>query len=318
MNKDIPSGIAAFDNNGTEPIGAALSVGCKGKNGAPTDKDRFYVVLPRARWAQFQTNSGKSYNAQVRDGHPSFAKFNAELDVTRRQVIPAILTHLTVPEAFRYNYFGLELPGHNPPKRPGMAPMCVGDGRRALRYMGERQGCVEIPCPGEQCQYRQKAEVNGKVGKAPCGPHTILFARFNWPRVDGKGLPNLPFKFVSSSKYTTKNFIGFFDAFKTACIGLGVDPSAVPLFGLPVTLTLQEQGGKIGNQTTSFPVVSLSVAGDLDLLAWVQFQLQRGADIRQLAAARPVPALTDRTVIDGVLTEDSDLVSGPLNIPGGM
>lgn len=310
MPEPLKPGIADFDARGAEPIGAALSIGIKSEKGQPIEKDRWHVMLPKPRWGKYLTGQGKEYSAPVRDPHPSFATYNAA-DVRHRVVVPATLTHFTAAEAFTGSYFGLELPDH--PKRPNRAPCCVGNGVEADRWLGEQKGLTRIKCPGEQCPYRQRVVVNGREGKAPCGPRSILIARFNWPRdANGKGYPNIPFKFVSNSVFTYLNLTGFFASFRRACDGFGVAPDDVPLFGLPITLTVQEQGGDMKGQKTSFPVVSIAVAGDQDLLSWVGFQLQRSADVRRLVDARPVPALTDRTIADAILTDDADLTSGPM------
>lgn len=333
------SGIKDFDGRGTEPIGAALSVGCKGENGAPTDKDRFYVVNPAARKGQFTSQGGKTYSSLMRDPHPSFDAFNfsahpsmlqREIDgkpnehyspskhaqqLAKRQVIPISLAHLTIDEAYHGSYFALKLPGFA--ERPGKAPCCVGNGEHAERWI---KGAIQpIPCPGEQCPFRQKGEANGRPVKAPCGPRLTLFARFNWPRVidpkDGvaKGLPNLPFKFTSGSVFTYLNFAGFWRSFRRACDGFGVRPDDVPLFGFPAQLMLQERTN--AEAQTAFPVVSIAPLGDGDILGWIAAQIQRGSDIRRIAESARVPALTDRRILDATLADDQDLVAGPQGVP---
>lgn len=303
------SGIRELDARGVEPIAAAVSVGKKSDSGQPVDRDRFYIVNPQPTQGTYRTRDGREYHAPKRDLHPSFAPFN-NADPAKRTIIPARLAHLTIEEAWHGSYFCLDSTKLG--KRPGKAPVCTGNGVDADRWLnGEIK---RIPCPGELCEFRQKPIVNGKAGKTPCSPRFVLFARFDWPRTDGKGLPNVPFKLTSNSLYSYLNFVGFFDAFKRACAGFGVDYRDVPLFGLPVNITLQERTN--AEAGTKFPVLSLTVSGDGDLLGWIEMQLTRRVEIRRLATSNPVPALTDRTILEGTYT-DADLTDGPLSIPGG-
>lgn len=292
-----PSGIKHLDANTREMFAAALSVGTKGESGAPTDKDRFYIVNPNARIGTFKKRDGGTYSSPMRDPHPSYAKFNTEPDVTRRQSIPIRLCHWTEGEAFVGSLFSKELPGF--PKRPNHAPSCVGDGEMAMRWLGEKDGLKEIRCGGENCEFWKK----------PCKPRMVFVARFDFPRTaDGRGLPNVVFKYMSSSIYTYLNFRSFFNSFKKACIGLGVNPDTVPLFGLPALMTLSERTSGGGESGKRFPTVSISINGDGDMITWIQEQLHRRDEIRRLASSAPVPALTDKNVIEGVFTDDADLV----------
>jgi hypothetical protein len=137
-----------------------------------------------------------------------------------------------------------------------------------------------------------------------------FLARFDFPRdTTGRGLPNLPFKFTSGSWNTVKNFVGFFESFKANCRNLGVDPDSIPLFGLPVSLQLQERTDP--GQQRRFPVVSIVVAGDGDLIGWIVGQMER---VRSLGLpGHPVAAIED---LGGDF--DHDLHSGPVEarVPG--
>lgn len=283
---------------GREPIGAALSIGRKGDRGFPVDRDRFFVMLPSA---QSREIGGKAQ--QVRDPHPSFVAFNGA-EPARRTVIPARLAHARVAECFEYRRQAQVLPGLSHPKR---APACMGDGVRALRWDAGKGEYVAIPCPAERCPHTQPPEPNKP---APCKPWMRFLARFDFPRdAAGKGLPNIPFKFTSGSWNTVKNFVGLFESFRASCRNLGVDPDTIPLFGLAVSIQLQERTDP-GAQRR-FPVVSIVVAGDGDLIAWIGFQMERA---HQLAAVRPVAAIED---LGGDF--DPDLISGPpvdARVPG--
>jgi hypothetical protein len=292
--------------SGREPIGAALAVGVKSKSGAPEQKDRFHILCAQANAGTFSRRDGSSYTSPFREPHPAFAAFNAAGPELRRAIL-ARLAHATVAECFEYRLNAQTLPNH--PPHPKRAPACRGDGLIAVRWDGAEYR--RIACPHDRCEFRQAPK--GK--KPPCGPWMRFLARFDFqPRPDGRKLPSIPFKFTSGSWNTTKNFVGFFDAFERACRAGGVDPLRVPLFGLPVLLTLAEQTD--GSQQARFPVVSVQVAGDGDIIGWIAHQLSR---VRELSGARQVAALTDQAEQDpDALLADHLLINGPVEarVPG--
>lgn len=304
-----PTGIKGFE--GREPIGAALTVGIKGSNGAPTEKDRFHVLAADAALREYGKRDGGSYKAPARDPHPAFAGFNSAAP-ERRRVIPAQLAHARISECFEHRY-SCKSGAVRIPEHPKKAPVCMGNGEHAVRWDG--RDYAPIPCPGEQCEYtRPRTGYNGKPEKPWCGPWMRFLARFDFPvAADGRRLPSIPFKFTSGGWNSLRNFVGFFDSFRRACEGYGLSPDDVPLFGLPVVLTLTE---KTNPETQArFPVVSISMAGDADLIAWVQFQLRRGDELRKLTHHAPL-ALTDLSS-DADLAADAFAIGGPLNVPGG-
>jgi hypothetical protein len=284
-------GIAGLQ--GREPIAAALSVGVKGPTGAPVERDRFHVLRAHA---QVGERGGRA--TQVREPHPSFGPFNGA-GAERRQTIPAVLAHASASECWEYRLQAQVLPDLTHPRR---APVCRGDGQRAERWDPKREEYVEIPCPHDRCPHRQS---DGRR-PAACKPWMRFLARFDWPRVDGKGLPNVLFKYSSGSWNTVRAFLGFFEAFDAAARNLGVDPATVPLFGLPVVLQLQERTDP-GAQRR-FPVVSLAASGDNDVIDWI---LRQRGRIRDLAAIPPVAGL-----IDCADDDDHDLTSGPQGLGG--
>lgn len=306
---NAPRGIAGL--TGREPIGAALTIGIKGSNGAPTEKDRFHILDATPGSKDFQTREGKTYSSPVRDPHPSFAVFNSAA-IERRRVVPARLAHATIAEMFEYRRQAAKLPGHEHPKK---APSCIGDGMKAIRYMGNAQDYTDIVCPGDKCEFAVAGpnDRNGRPTAPLCKPWMRFIARFDWAVTDGKRLPNIPFKFTSGGWNNVRSFIGFFDAFRRACEGFGVEPDRVPLFGMPVLLTLTE---KTNPETKSrFPVVSIQTNGDVDVIAWIGEQLKRGDEIRRLSAVSPL-ALTDRALQSPeVLDADYEDIRGPLSVP---
>ena len=278
---------------GREPIAAALAVGIKGPSGAPTERDRFHILYPSAQLKQFGQRSGL-----VREPHPSFGPFNGA-PAGNRQTVKARLAHATVEECWTYSLKAQVLPGISHPKR---APACKGDGVKAERYDPREDVYHTIDCPHDRCQHRQAGDK-----PAACKPWMRFLARFDFIRTeDGRGLPNIAFKYESGSWNTVKAFLGFFESFARNCRNLGVEPADVPLFGLPVVLQLQEKTD--ASQQRRFPVVTLAVSGDDDIIAWILMQRSRLDELRAL----PAPA----RIIDVQDDHDPDLISGPQGLGG--
>jgi hypothetical protein len=288
-----PRGIAGL--RGREPIACAVTMGIKGPSGHPVDKDRFWILDSTPTNAEFKKSNGETYKAPVRAKHPSFAIFN-EAPASRRLSIPAVLAHATVAEMFDDRRQAYRLPGISHPKK---APACIGNGVDAIRWTPDREDYMPIACPGERCPFT--VAPNDRT-PAPCKPTTRLLARFNWPveritdpatgKVTERRLPNLPFKFISGGWNTAGAILGFFETFERNCRALGVDPLAVPLFGLPVLLTLTERTNP--KSQSRFPTVSLQINGDADMLTWIEMQLRRREEVQALAVSgRPLLALTD-------------------------
>lgn len=287
-----PNGIEGLQ--GREPIAAALAVGRKGDSGAPTDRDRFHVLNAAAGTKEFRKRGGGTYNSPFREPHPGFGSFN-KAPPERRRNIPARLAHATVAECWEYGLRAQTLPNLSHPKR---APVCRGDGVNAERWDTDEEDWLPMACPHDRCQHRQSD------GRRPvaCKPWMRFLARFDFPRdADGKGLPNVLMKFTSGSWNTTRNFLGFFEAFERNCRGLNVDPASIPLFGMPVVLQLQEKTD--ASQKHRFPVVSIVASDDMDQIAWILYQQSRLDELRAL----PAPA----RIIDVQDDHDPDLISGP-------
>ena len=279
---------------GREPIAAALAVGIKGPNGAPTDRDRFHILNPSAQLKQFGQRSGL-----VREPHPSFDPFN-KAKAGNRQTVKARLAHATVEECWTYSLKAQVLPGISHPKRNAA---CRGNGVKAERYDPREDVYHTIDCPHDRCQHRQA----GDRKPAACKPWMRFLARFDFIRTeDGRGLPNIAFKYESGSWNTVKAFLGFFESFERNCRNLGVEPADVPLFGLPVVLQLQEKTD--ASQQRRFPVVTLAVSGDDDIIAWILMQRARMDELKAL----PAPA----RIIDVQDEHDPDLISGPQGLGG--
>ena len=280
------NGIAGLQ--GREPIAAALAVGKKGPSGAPIERDRFHVLRSHAQTAKFGGRSGL-----VREPHPSFPKFNAA-PPEHRQSVSAVLAHATAAECWEHRLQAQVLPGIAHPRK---APACKGDGETAERWDPQREEFVTMACPHDRCPHRQ---TDGRK-PAACKPWMKFLARFSSPK-----MPQLLFKYTSGSWNTVKAFLGFFESFERNCRNLGVDPATVPLFGLPVVLQLQERTD--ASQKRKFPVVTIAVSEDKDIIAWVMYQQQR---IHELAALPPVAGLIETSE-----DRDHDLISGAQGLGG--
>lgn len=245
----------------------ALTIGTKGDRGAPTDKERFYLKAADGDKVKYQTNGGKEYDALAKPPHPLFSEWHAGR-VGSRVSIPIKLAHLAQDDAFKYHFKGQpEMRGI--PRHPRRGPGCYGNGQVAYRWDGKAYATCR--CPADQCPYRQ--------GERPeCKPFMWLGGRLAIP-----GLPSLSFEFKSYSIHSIANVAGFFQGFAEACIGMGVDPARVPLWGLPATLNLTQ----VTRPEKRFPVVKLELGGT-DLLAWIEGQLKRADEMRTLAAAQPL------------------------------
>lgn len=288
------TGIAGLE--GREPIGAAVTIGVKGPSGAPIERDRFHIVeaAPDAQ--------------DRRQHHRAFAVFNNMRPESRR-LLRGNLVHATRDACFEYN---LRCQANKDGKmHPQKRPFCIGDGVRAVRWMGPgADDFKEIECPHDRCEFRQ---AQGSK-PTPCKPWMRLLFRVAWDEATqaalaaaGKpAMPSMIVKFTSGSWNTTRNVLGFFEQFEQTAAALGI-PNA-KLFGLPFTMQLGERTNS--EKKSRFPVVTLSPAMDL-----IEFL---GAQKRQLDALGAVPvheALTDQSQHDPRVVH-ADYETTTAGIPG--
>lgn len=276
-------GIAGLQ--GREPIGAVIAIGKKSDRGFPIEKDRFHVLWPQE-------------NAEgVRPPHPQFRDYN-QADPKFRQLVIGQIVHATAAECFEYSYRAQAAKGQ--PSHPSKVPFCTGNGDKAKRYVGKRNGdhaFDTIACPADRCEFRQG-------DKAPCKP----WMRFLFRAMISEKLPTPLCKYTSGSWNTIRNLVGFFDLIEKQSKAVGlVNPS---LMGLKFTLQLTEQTNV--EKKSRFPVVRIVPLDDP--ITFFSAQLDRveraralglngQPEQRQIAEqrapirveqARPVAALTDR------------------------
>jgi hypothetical protein len=285
-----PKGIKGLE--GRVPIGAALTIGIKGPSGAPTKKDRFWLVWPHAN------------DQGIRPRHPGFVRFN-DAPAERRKLMLMQLVHGREQECFEHRYRCHKAPGK--PAHPKKLPYCVGNGEKARRYMGNEQfrkdnnlGDDEFrdgACAGERCQYRQGS-------KAPCKPWMRLLARVCWNQ--DLGMPTPLVKFTSQSWNTIKNFLGFFDHLGAQASELGFDDAR--LIGFRFAMQLSEMSNP--EARTRFPVVSLTPIDDPIEFFSRQIDFRERAGSHRLIETREVPALTDRQLAGQDTSDYLDHVPG--------
>lgn len=228
---------------GTEPVGAALTIGIKGDRGFPIEKDRFHIMEPR------EGADGK------RSVHPSFTWW-AQAPPENRRLVRGILVG-PWERMLRQSYRAQVLPGK--PQHPGKRPACVGDGVTADRFIGDK-GATDfrsMPCPGEACQFRQRGvdPRNGKETREPCTPSTLFLFRIAFTdAVTARYQPPTPVvRFASNAWRTYRAILGLRESLDRAAATLGLPADYDPT-GFRFSLLLTEAKG----QGTKYPTVVVS------------------------------------------------------------
>lgn len=240
----ITGGVAGL--RGSEPIGAALTIGRKPEQGAgfPIEKDRFHLVLP--------------YDVDGRRPvHPSFGSFNAA-PVDRRRTIRGVIAHASWSDCLDQRLQAYRLP-HPWRPHPGKLPACTGNAVVASRYHGERgpDDFRQMPCPGEKCPYRQPGTKDGKPQPPPCKYFTRFLFRIDWTGTGyaTSGAPTPLVKFTSGGIYTYRAILGLKESLDAAAAAIGVETYSP--FGARFTLTLMERSNP--EAKTRFPVIVASM-----------------------------------------------------------
>lgn len=233
--------------SGRTPVGAVLRVGIKGKSGAPTDRDRFYVCQPRM-------DGTKSRPLDER-----FAAFN-NADPKYRRDVDAYLVHVNPNDSYNVS-LGCYRPG-GAPTAPDNRFFCVGDGRVAERWdpradnpesPNGKGAFVQIACANDACIYRQK-----KHQRDGCKPNVTLLFQPQWP--DGSSLPTPLMRLDSHSWNSGRNLLGFFEFLNEQIDGLmvqGVLKHRPSLYGLRFKISLREETSTVENGRR-FPVLTFT------------------------------------------------------------
>jgi hypothetical protein len=228
---------------GVEPVGAALTIGIKGDRGFPTEKDRFHIMEPR------EGSDGK------RGVHPSFTWW-AQAPPEMRRLVRGILVG-PWDRMLRQSYRAQVLPGK--PQHPGKRPACVGDGRTAERFDGQK-GPADfraMPCPGEACPFRKRGvdPRNGKETREPCTPSTLFLFRIGFTdAVTQRYQPPTPVvRFASNAWRTYRAILGLRESLDRAAEQLGLPMDYDPT-GFRFSLLLTEAKGA----GTKYPTVVVS------------------------------------------------------------
>lgn len=300
---DTPTGLV-----GAEPSGrvfAWVTLGLRGKSGAPILKDRFWIMNPTAAGRQF----GHHY-ALARDPHPSYQRWNelgrsvetlkkkgqleeAEAARSRVAMMRGNLVHAELADSALWNRSAMKLPDPHPNPK-SMRPCCEGNGIRARRFVGVEEGVEvfkEMACPNRLCEFAMAGL---------CKPSATLVFMPRW-RKDDPFEADFPAAVVGWSTrgwHSLENLLGLYELIlgtgavcpwkpekewkRGLAQELGVDRPS--LFGLPFVMSVSEK--TVPGKQQRFPVVSFSPDGDLG--AWLLAQKQQR---EALAAGSPLAAL---------------------------
>lgn len=275
---------------GKEPVGAVLTIGTKGPEGNPIDKDRFYIKVPDA----VSTGRGDDVRSLTRALHPAFTAYNNEAPEHRKS-IKGVLVHATQAECFEWHRKAQKLP--RPFVNHSKLPACTGDGRQAKRLVivnsatGPSPEYLDIPCPNDLCEF---AISPNERTPCACKPWGRLLFQPVWR--EGSKLPSPLMKITTQSWNTVEFMVGFFKYFKEQARLCGVE--GAQLFGLPFELTLGEKTN--AEKKSRFPIVRMTPTAQIQ-----NFLLAQGDRIAQLQMRRPYVALLDAPEMDpGVILAD--------------
>ena len=319
IHRQTPTGLAGVAPK--TPVGVVVTVGIKGKSGAPTMKDRFWLMSPHASSRDFKAGE-KSYTSLARDPHPAFAAWNeaakaSEEGATGRRgpgrvgTLRGMIVHADLAHAAMWNRSAQKLPEPHP-NPPSQRPACEGNGITARRYVellksGEER-FADIACPNGECPF---------AIRRLCKPAAHLIFMLRWDASDPfqAHFPSLLAMYSTRSWNTLRSLMGMFElVLGTRAVApwepeeswqpglaaeLGIaNPS---LFGLPFVMTVSEKTNS--EKKSRFPVVAFSPDGDL--AAWLVHQREQrhlAGGGERLAIAAPISML-DSEVDDGLRHE---------------
>ena len=298
-----------------EPVGAVLTVGTKGANGAPTDRDRFYLKVPDSQ-------------GNERVPHPAFAAYNffpqlgeeaseqqrgqhREREHAKRRNMHAVLVHASEVDVFEWHRKAQKLPA--PFQNHSKLPSCTGDGVTAKRLamVGDKVEFKDIPCPNDLCQF---AIAPNERTPPCCKPWARLLFQPVWNSgSDGKPspLPTPLMKFTTQSWHTVAGLVGMFKHISEQAALLGAQ-HGVNLYGLPFEMTLIQKSD--AEKKSKFPVVRFSPTVTLQ-----EFLIRQAQRVQQLAAGPSYIGLLDAPEQDPdvLLADKATIEPGPMQQPRG-
>ena len=278
---------------GPDPVGAVLTIGTKAANGAPTERDRFYLK------SVFAQDVG---GVLRKEPHPAFASFNSA-DPSKRKTIRGVIVHSSREDCFSYGLAAFKIKGMA--SHPKKIPTCCGNGVEATRYFGKLADGGDdfrtIVCANDLCPQRI-----GKIKE--CAPAMRFLFRINWN--EGVTLPRILVRFVSKSWNTAKNFVGFMDYVDEQARAFGLTDYS--LFGLPFVMTLTEKTNP--EEKSRFPVVTITPEFDLqEFLVWQRKQLESFGGKLALPAGLSDP---ENSAPEIIAADFADIVPGlPISKP---
>jgi hypothetical protein len=278
---------------GRDPVGAVVTVGQKGANGAPTDRDRFF----------FKNVFAQDVGGTLRkEPHPAFASYNSAAPEKRR-TLRGNLVHARIEDCFEAGLAAQKLTGF--PSHPKKIPTCCGNGKVATRFYGKLADGTDdfrqIVCPNNLCPAR--------IGKKKeCSPAMRFLFRVNWS--EGIALPKILVRLVSHSWNSAANFQGFFDYLAEQAAAFGL--SGFSVFGIPFSITLTEKTNP--EEKSRFPVLTITPECDLqDYFVWQRKQLESFGGKLALPAGLSAPENSSPEII---ADDFADIVPGlPVSKP---
>lgn len=274
--KQKPEGIKSL--KATAPIGAVVTMGRKGQRGGITDKGQFHFVSP-------YEDSNK-----VRPYLPAFALYH-RLEPKHRRFLRANLVYGSIQQSFTNRLRMRVFPKHEeePRSRPNRAPVCEGNGTKAIRWQRNNDETLEIVCPDALCQYRL-------IEPPLCRPFSELLFR---PRWKGMSLPSPICSLRSETAWTSAaNIAGFFKQLQEQADELLIENPT--FYGFPFSIQLIEKTKPSKNRQWW----SIVLTPEADI---VEFLLRQREQIHALQAPlelKEVPNLCDR--------EDIPLIEGEI------
>ena len=302
------SGLRLPSSRHIEPVGASITVGRKGPNGNPVDKDRYFIQSARADGSG---REGRKYP------HPDFEQFNVVYqgdnaqDKTahnsKRRTIRGVLVHSRQDDCHESRLQAYMLPDMpaNDKKELGRRPACGGNGTIAMRW-NPKDGChTQIDCT-PACPYLRRPE----RGQPPCTVFSRLFFQLRWaPIKDAAGnmvpspLSTPLVQYASKGWETSETIKGMFEHVRQQAMELGV--KYVDFYGLPFRMTLEDRTGSGSRfQVSTF---TLDFDGGRNLQGWLLEKAQRR---EQMNNQRAYMQITSREAQDMIPEIINDLSVG--------